>query len=430
MSSAMRRLLIVPLLLVLIVSVVGCGRKRAAPTPESVTLRFAFRKNIADYETLAGEFHRQYPNITVELVPIDPFRGGGVKTIDGMQIDVVRWNQDYLTPERQEQVLPLDEIISADTRFPRQDIFQEAMTALQRRGAQLGIPAGIDFLVAYYNVRRFQTVGATPPTPDWTLDDFLAAAVAVHNTQGASTQADFTYGFCSEPDSGDPIFFTYMFGGRLVDDLLEPNYPTLDDPANIEAVQWYANLRTEYGVIPAPDELRRYFPRGRKFEAIVRGKCGLWLGLYSDRNGRAWGFAWQDESAMLPLPRGRVPFQLAQTDGYYILSQTQHPQEAWTWIRFLLDHQEAAGQMAPPLRSQVLAPEYSNRVGEDVAEIARSLASSTDVIFIPGEPDPILEKLFDLYNDAVLQVINGEMRAEAALNAAQVQAEALFAERQ
>ncbi len=411
------------LAIVIALIAVGCGRRRATPTPEPVTLRFAFRQNIADYETLAGQFQQEHPGITIELVPINPIRGG-LKSIEGREIDVLRWSQDFLTPERLDQLVSLDEIILVDETFPHGDMVRGALRTLQHQGVQWGIPAGLDFVVAYYNAPRFDRFGVTPPTADWSLDDFLAAAVAVHNTEGLSGGADFTYGFCSEPDQGDPIFFTYLFGGRLFDDLSDPTYPTLDDPANVEAVQWYANLHLQYGVMPDPDELRRYFPRGRIYEAIVRGKCGLWLGRYSDRGGKAWGFEWQSEGVMLPLPRGRASFTLIWVDGYFLFAQSQHRQEAWEWIRFLLDHQAAAGQMAPPLQTQVQSPEYADRVGESVAGIARSLASNP--VFVPAVLDPALGDVVDLYTDAVVKVLKGDAEALDALTEAQARAKTLF----
>lgn len=414
-------------LMVIVLGLSGCGRGRAEPTPEPVTLRFAFRRGIADYEALVPPFQQTHPNITVELISINPLRGG-LKSIEGQDVDVLRWDQGYLTPERLDSVLPLDELILADEQFPREDLFPGALRALQYQGVQWGIPAGLDFAVAYYNAQRFEAFGVTPPTAEWTLDDFLAAALAIHNTEGSSSGADFTYGFCSEPDSADPVFFAYLFGGRLFDRLPDPSRPTLDEPANVEAVQWYTNLHLTYGVMPAPEELRKYFPRGRKFEAIVRGKCGLWLGQYSDRDGRAWGFKWQNESIMLPLPHGRGTFNPVWVDGYYILAGSKHRREAWEWIRFLLGHQEAAGQMMPPLRSQVNSPEYATRVGEHVAAIARGLPS--ELIFVPANPDPLLEDVIDLYIDAVERVLREETDAETALAEAQVRAEALFSSRE
>ncbi len=425
--SFILRLVPVGLLLAMTLLAIGCGRWRATPTPEPVTLNFAARARIADYATLAGQFHQLHPEVNVHLVDIDVFRGRGLDALDTVEIDVVRWGQDYLTAERLDQLLPLDEIILADEAFPYQDLYPGALEALQVQGVQWGIPAGLDFAVAYYDAPRFQAASVAPPTPDWTPDDLLAAAMAIQNVEAASvTATEFTYGFCTMPDSADPIYFTYLFGGRLFDRLPDPTRPTLDDPANIEAIQWYVNLRLEYGVTPDPDEIRKYFPRGGIFEAIVRGQCGLWFGQYSDRGGRAWPAEWQGQGMMLPLPQGRAPFGLIQVDGYYLLARSKHRKEAWEWIRFLLDHQEAAGLMLPPLQAQARSSEYATRVGEDVAAVAWRLPS--EPIILPTEADPVLEQTVALYLSAVTQSLKGDVSVEAALSEAQTQAEELFRE--
>jgi multiple sugar transport system substrate-binding protein len=418
-----------PLLMALALSTSGCGLGLATPTPtpEPAKLRFAFRKNIADYTALANQFHQVHPDVAVDLVALDT-EGGELRAIDGRDVDVVRWSQDYLTPERVQQTLPVDEIILADDGFPRGDMLKGTMEALQRQGVQWGIPAGLDFVVAYYDAQRFKIAQATPPTPDWTLDDLLAAAIAVNHTEGLSSQADFAYGFCSDPESGDPAYFAYLFGGRLFDRMPDPSRPTLNDPANVKAIQWYADLRLKYGVIPDSDEIGKFFPHGRLGEAIVRSKCGLWFGVYSDRGGQAWGYEWQGEGVMLPLPRARAPFGVIYVDGYYILAQSEHRREAWEWVRFLLDHQEAAGLMLPPLQSQARSTQYADRVGKDVAAVARQLPA--EAIIMPTDPDPAMGRVMELYLEAVARVIKGDVDAETALNEAQDQAEALFGARE
>ncbi len=395
------------------------------PTPVPVTLRFAFRENVADYTALADQFHQLHPGVVVELVSIDPYERDPQATIDDLDVDVVRWGQDYLTPDRAEQLLPLDEIILGDNGFPRQDMVKGTLEVLQYKGIQRGLPAGLDFVVAYYNAERLKNARATPPNPDWDLDDFLALAKAINHTEGASSQAEFVYGFCSEPESGDPLYLAYMAGGRVVDSLTDPSRPTLDDPANVKAVQWYADLRLKHGVIPDPDAIAKAFPNGRLYEAIIRNKCGLWFGQYADQGGRTWPMEWESQGVMLPLPRSKAALSYAGVDGYYLLTKSKHRREGWEWMRFLLDRQEAAGTMLPPLKSQVSSTQYAGRVGKDVATVARRLTANT--ILLPGDPDPRLEKVVGLYMGAVKRAVKGDTDAETALNEAQVQAEALFA---
>jgi multiple sugar transport system substrate-binding protein len=410
-----------------LLSTTSCSLSPAppTPTPEPITLRFAFRQNVADYRPLASQFQQLHPGIVIRLVPIEAYERNPLQEIDSQDLDVVRWGQDYLTADRAEQLLPLDEIILGDAGFPRQDMVKGAMEALRYKGVQRGLPAGLDFVVAYYNAERLKISQATPPSPDWNLDDFLALALAINHTEGMTSQAEFVYGFCSEPESGDPLYLAYLFGGGVVDSLTEPSRPTLDDPANVKAVQWYADLRLKHGVIPDPDEIGKTFPRGRLYEAIIRNKCGLWFGQFADQGGKTWPMEWESQGVMLPLPRSQAPLSYANVDGYYLLTKSKHRREAWEWMRFLLDRQEAAGMMMPPLNLQIDSTQYAGRAGKDVAAVARRLTA--DALLLPGNLDPRLNQVIQLFMAAAKQAVKGDTDAETALNEAQVQAEALFA---
>jgi multiple sugar transport system substrate-binding protein len=410
-----------------LLSMTSCSLSPAppTPTPEPITLRFAFRQNIADYRPLVTQFQQLHPGITVKLLPIESYERDPLAEIDSQELDVVRWGQDFLTADRAEQLLPLDEMLLVDAGFPRQDIVKGALEALSYKGIQRGLPAGLDFVVAYYNAERLKIAQATPPSPNWNLDDFLALALAINHTEGMSSQAEFVYGFCSEPDSGDPLYLAYLVGGGVVDSLTEPSRPTLDDPATVKAVQWYADLRLKHGVIPDPDDLGKTFPRGRIYEAIIRNKCGLWFGQYADQGGKMWPMEWMSQGVMLPLPRGQASLSYAIVDGYYLLTKSKHRREAWEWMRFLMERQEAAGMMMPPLSSQINSTQYADRASKDVATVARQLAANA--ILLPGNIDPRLDQVVQLFIGAVKRAVKGDTDPETALKEAQVQAEALFA---
>ena len=409
----------------------GCSTPVDPPQRERVTLRFGYRQNIADYLTLAQEYQRVHPHVTIDLVPIEPFRSpGGLQVpdlIDQEEIDVLRWSTDYLTAEWGSEVLPLDEMMLADRTFPHDDIFMGAMEALESEGKQLGVPAGLDPLVAYCNEGHFAGAEQDLPGLGWTMEEFLASVVSVDRTGVEVADPSFAYGFCSQPESMDPIIITYIMGGSLFDRLDAPTRVTLDLPANIEAMRLYADLRLRLGVMPDPRELGGG-SRWGVFGLIANGKCGVWLGEYQDRNGLLWGREWSGKAVMLPLPRGDVPVDFVAMDGYYILAQSRHSEEAWNWIRFLLDYEEAAGMLMPPRRSQVDSEGYARRVGHQVAEVARQLPDIIEVVGILE--DPVVSEVVGLYLEAAAQVVTGNADAETALREAQKTAQALFAAHQ
>ena len=418
-------------LLALVTMLAGCGT--ALPTrapPEPVTLRFGYYTNMAEYEPLAEMFHELHPHITVELVPAHNWGSSiALDILDSMDLDVIRWYSSYPTPERQERLLPLDAMLETSETFPRDDMYAGAMEALQIDGRQWAIPAGLDVSVVYCDPLWFQAAGITPPGADWTLDDLVVAADAVGDLD------DSVYGLCTTPDS-DIFTFTRLLGGKIVDDQRSPTRPTLNTPANVDAIQWYANLRHEYGVVPDPVQFQRQFGGyGVAVEgAVVKGVCGFWFSSYAERGGVLWGggqLKWGSGRVMLDLPRGYEGHsRLMWVDGYYILAQSQHPNEAWEWITFLLEHQEAAGQMMPPRLSQINSQAYAARVGENAVEIARNLPGDLIVVGAETNTNEAIDAIAEMYQEVAERAVRGELDGRAAiqnaLDEAQAQAEASF----
>jgi ABC-type glycerol-3-phosphate transport system substrate-binding protein len=432
--NSVRRATVFLLLTALVTAACGPLGATPAPTPAPVKVRFAFRSDVANYLLLADAFHLKYPNITVELVSQRVVPGQTQGQILGslsltllkMQgIDAFRDTVPYLpSAQLTNDLLPLDEYIVARKAFPSADFLPGLLDTMKVSGVQIAIPAGVNPIVAYYDAYRFRTAGVKTPDTSWTLNDFLDAAAATNN-QGApgARNADYVFGFCSEPISADPVVLTYLMGGQLVDNLQNPTRPTMNSEANLRAVQWYASLRTVHGVTPELQQLAQVYRRG-VYEPISMGRCGVWLGFYGDMRGKAWGTLWLGEPVMMPLPRAQANFNAASVDGYFILRNAAHPQEAWLWLNFLLEHEDAAGAQVPPRRSQIESQAFAGRVTPDVAAVARALPTNTLIVGI-GSPQN-LGSVVEIYLKAVDEVVRGNTDAKTALAAAQANALLLF----
>ncbi len=416
--------LVVGLLVVILIGT-GCGRQ-AAPAVEPVTISFATPNYARDsYARLIEEFEAAYPHITVKMMS----QGGPGASMEASctTCDVVRVALADLTSERIAEFRPLDDLIEAetsatDTVFPFSDLVEGTAEAMRLEGRQLGIPAGMNPIVVYYNTERFDAAGIKIPENRWTLEEF---ALTVQTAQSPAGAVDYTYGYCPRPDMGDAAIFAYLLGGQLVDNLVEPTRPTLDSPANEDALAWYTGLRRIYQTNPAPEDVRAQM--GDINRAIWAGRCGLWLGFYADR-ARFAGFLSDMGRAvpgMVPLPAGKGTIGVAALDIYAILRNSQKAMAAWQWIKFLIDQPEAATPLLAPRTSQLASQTYTVHVDKETLRIARSLP---DRLFIW---DSTLETsaiggTVAAYLQAVEKVVNGDLDTEAALGEAQMQAEALF----
>ncbi len=98
----------------------GCSGLSFGPTPEPITLKFSYFKNAADYDTLAAEYHRQHPNITIELHPVDHgYNGGQLLTSEAENMDAIRIPLTMFPENLANDFLPLDMLISSERIFRR-----------------------------------------------------------------------------------------------------------------------------------------------------------------------------------------------------------------------------------------------------------------------------------------------------------------------
>lgn len=426
MRALSRRLTILSLVASLALSTAGCVPKigRAA-TPEPVILRFAYRQHTVQLDTLFQAFHEKYPSITIE--PIEAERWGNQieSFVEMGNVDILMEGRSALGLANRGLILPLDEIQLGDWADIRDDYVKGAWEGLSIAGQQLGIPAGIDMLVVYINLDQARALKAQVPETDWTLFDLVDLAMAMNFPEGLPhAQSARLFGFCTTPQDIDPVVFVYLHGGTIVDDLNDPSLPTLDDPATIEAAQWYVDLFTNYQVSPNPDLVRQTYRRGGVYEAAVRGHCGVWLGWFSNRDGLDMPFEWSMDWKMLPLPKDRVSVGLGDVVGYYITKSCRYPKEALKLLRFLADHWEASGTKLPPRRSLIKSKEYETDVGEDIVKVA--MARADRLLMLPAENTQALEQVGIEYLNAIRAAIAEDLDPAGMLAEAQDRVKNVF----
>jgi ABC-type glycerol-3-phosphate transport system substrate-binding protein len=390
-----------------------------------VTLRIAYREHTRQLQPLLDDFHEQHPWVTIETREVQRFGNEMDPLVRMGELDIFIEGRRGLDYAEEGLLKPLDEIQLGEWAGIRKDYYKGAWEGLQIQGQQWGIPAGLDMIVVYINMDQAQALHVDPPTAEWELSDFLELTTKMSYPQGLPYAAGSKlFGYCTTPQSVDPIVFIYLHGGRIVDDLNAPSEVTLDDVRTIEAVQWYADLYNVYEVAPDPEIIRTTFRRGGVMEAAVRGACGVWLGWYSSRGGKDMPFEWSSEWAMLPLPEDRTAFGLGDVEGYYITAECKHPMEALKLLRFLSDHQAASGQKLPPRKSLVNAKAYEQQVGEKVAGVARTF--SQDVLLLPAESSLALQKVGGELLATVERIIAEDLAAAPELQEKQDELHAAF----
>ena len=133
-----------------------------------------------------------------------------------------------------------------------------AIEAYSHDGGIYGLPDNVASIAIYYNKDMFEEAGAMTPTdqwddPAWTVDDFFTSCEKLTKTDasGRTTQ------WACDVTGWDKVWQTWVriFGGQIVDDPFFPTECTLNDAAAVEGLQFYADLRWEYGFAPRPEAL-------------------------------------------------------------------------------------------------------------------------------------------------------------------------------
>ena len=193
-------------------------------------------------------------------------------------------------------------------------------------GALYGVPKDFTTVGFYWNKDLFAKAGLAAPSSHWTWDEFMADARAIGKLPGC-TGAEFV----TWPAMVRAYLMTYGLDvkGASFDE------PTTSKPEVVRALdQLRAWRHDEKGALTSGKSKiasgSSVFLSGT---VGLAGPFGRWVvPSYrkippKDRGGFGWDFA--------PMPRGTVDANIVLTVSWSISSQSRHPQEAWSLVRFL-----------------------------------------------------------------------------------------------
>jgi multiple sugar transport system substrate-binding protein len=397
----------------------GCGVAPATLELERVTITFAYPDfDTVYYEPLVEQFKENYPHITVELKTLS---GDSLDSLVG-EADVFAVNAFRLSElQAQGSILSLDPFIEQDQSINLADFYPGTVEVLRSEGELWAIPSGVDMDVMYYNRDLFDQNNLPYPAIDWTWDDFLSSALAITNPD-AGIYGYTTVGSTSSPDYDDAVYFIYQHGGRIVDDLQDPSRTTFDEPLTVEAVEWYAELYHEYNIAPTTQQARKAWGGQYAFyQGLRTGKVGMWVGSLSERGGLTWPVEWFVNWGMVPLPREAQAVTQVWVEGYAISTETQHIDASWQWILFL--SQQMTYRLMPARQSLAESAAYEQKVGEEIAAVAR--ASLNSAVLVPPSTGADLAAAMEMFGPAIDEVVNERASAQEAMSHAQQEAETM-----
>ncbi len=399
--------------LILAIALLGVGLFQAGcvkstPTPEPVTISYAFSKTDTEYyQRMLQKFNEIYPYITVELKPKRSDLLGGIGAGDADTFVSSQFAQIWL--KEQNQILDLTPFTEQDETLNSADFYPGAMGLYTSEGRTWGIPASVNLMVMFYNRDLFDQYNAAYPQVGWNWDDFLAAAMTIRDPETG------TFGYMGHEGNSavfDALTFIYQHGGRIFDDLQHPTATTFDDPLTIEALDWYADLMFKHNVAPTPEQVKEVWgSRGDFKRGVQLGRVGMWTGMLSERD-QDWIADLQVGIAPLPVDQNSATMTLIE--GYFISSKAKHPDACWTWISFL--SQQMPMRAIPVRKSMVESSAFEDKIGGNIAAVAR--ASMENALMLSPELAKF-EDALDLFSQAFGAILEGRSTADEAMTWAQ-----------
>jgi len=374
---------------------------------------------------LKGEFERRNPDITVELVGI----GWAPEYVEKLTIlwasgqfpDVFYGTRDKRVYVLNGWTKDLTAYFERDkAELDLSDFFPGSVQVWNFDGKQYALPISISGQSMYYNAPKLQEAGLAPPPVDWDTQEWSwttmreYAQKLIRREPGGEVT---TWGI----NVAAPLWdYSWTFGGDwLTADSYETGVPqraVVDSPENVRAFQAVADLTWTFAVAPPPDAAIRW-------PGFWQGQIAMeWVGWWKIRN-----YIYSEIDfpfGLAPPPKEVARANTLWNDPWFMGASTQHPEEAWKFIKFATDTEalvkygEIIG-MPPARRSafDAFLREVSAHSGMTQLEVQQAFAGSVKYGRYTEEVVSSFVSLGVLGEELIYPILAGEVDAGTGLKA-------------
>lgn len=332
-----RRNVILSYFVIIVLTLIGCSSEKSSspesPEDEQVNLTFWFDNagvhRTAVWEKLIEKFEKDHPDINIEYEGFlkDSAKSkfdAAIATGNGPDVASIytSWLPEYTS---RDALLPLDaqftkwgerEKIDPDTIEFNRSIIEDRKL--------YGIPYSQNLDVLWVRKDWLEQSNLASPR---TWDDFFKTVEALTDKEKKQ------YGFSIRGGAGSSFQLQrMMYAYSGISDYIVDGKSTIDDPLHIEFLKKYFALYRNY--TPISDITNDYSSMLGGFDNNNVGMIQHNIGSF----GQHSKFLSPDEFMVLPLPEsidGHYVVEDGNTMNFSIFKQTEHPEEAWTFLSFL-----------------------------------------------------------------------------------------------
>lgn len=258
-------------------------------------------------------------------------------------------------------------------------VYPGPLAAYQLEAGTFGLPRDFQTIVLYYNKDMFDGAGIAYPDENWTLEDLRTAAKALTIDKDGDGNTD-QWGISTELLDMEPTWggVVYGYGGAPIND--DHTKTLLAEGPAVDAWKYLAGLYLEDGSVMTAEDLESYGDDGFFANVAAMTFSGHWVIPQYQENAFNWDVA--------PFPAGPVGrATLVNSAGIVISETTQHPDEAWEFVKFVISEAGQSkltelGFAIPVLEKVATGPVYleqaakgNHKVFIDALEYARTKPS-------------------------------------------------------
>ncbi|MGV3491883.1 MAG: ABC transporter substrate-binding protein [Devosia sp.] len=337
---------------------------------------------LAVWEQIVADFEAAHPDITVKVEVADwntywdklriTTAGGDAPDIFAMDAPI------YPDWQSRGSLLDLTPYLAAEPTV-LDGVYPGPLKAYQLEEGTFGLPRDFQTIVLYYNKAMFDAAGLAYPDDTWTIEKLRETAKALTlDTNGDGTTDQ--WGLSTELLDMEPTWgaAVYGYGGAPISD--DYTKTLLADGTAPEAWAVLSGMYLEDGSIMKEEDLESYGWDGFLAGVAAMTFSGHWvIPAYQELT-----FDW-DVAPYPAGPAGRAT--LVNSAGITISSTTEHPDEAWEFVKFVISEAgqtklTSLGFAIPVLEAVATSPVYleqaakgNHKVFLDALEYARTKPS-------------------------------------------------------
>ncbi len=362
---------------------------------------------------LVEQFHAEHPEITIEIE---------VTTSDGLPQRVLTAMQSGAAPDiidvqhgwvagyaLNNLVIALDDIISDED-----DFIPAALEYVRVDGQTYAMPFRVEGLAVIFNRGHFEEAGLDPDNPPETWDAFVEAAQAL--------TGDGRYGFAitGGGEFGNTIFrslpFVWMNGGNFISE--DGTQAIVNQPEAVEAVKFYTDMLVEHGVSPASTLQNDGTANRRLFiaEAVSMYQAGQFdlASIAAENPDIELGVM------KIPYPEGAETAAILGGWSFVIPTGARNPDDAKVFVEWM-SRPENMGVYTDTFPARTSAMEMERFQDPALSVFGEMLPHTRPV---PSHPAWV--QIMQAYFDGVQRILIGEQDAQAAMDDAAEDIQALL----